>query len=195
MLSLNPNREAYIRNGRPAFSYVALTHGESLPAQPKPPAAPSGLYPSMGFAMIRSDESPRYWTAGGLAAVLRLGASVGHGHDDYFSLILHGKGHLLYPDINVIQYEPRWLNWTAEGIGHSTLLIDQESPAPGKQSTRHDFAPEVKFFAVEGSAYDRSVQERALLMTDNYLVDFFRAADTVGRERTFDWVVHGLGRL
>jgi hypothetical protein len=93
----------------------------------------------MGFAMIRSDESPRYWTSGALTAVLRLGTSVGHGHDDYFSLILHGKGHLLYPDLNVIQYEPRWLNWTAEGIGHSTLLIDHESPAPGKQVTRHDF--------------------------------------------------------
>src|SRR5439155_23323032 len=87
MLSLNPNREAYIRNGRPAFSYVALTHGESLPAQPKPPAAPRGLYPSMGFAMIRSDESPRYWTPGALAALLRLGPSLAHGHAGKLSLI------------------------------------------------------------------------------------------------------------
>jgi hypothetical protein len=195
ILSLDADRKAYIRNGRPAFSYVALTHGEVLPREPQPPAAPSGLYSSMGFAVIRSDESPRYWTAGGLAAVLRLGASVGHGHADYFSLILHGKGRLLYPDLNVIQYEPRWLNWTAEGIAHSTLLIDNESPSPGKQATRQDFTPEVKFLAVEGSAFERSTQERALLLTDNYLVDFFRAADTGGRERTFDWVVHGLGRL
>lgn len=195
MLSLDPKREAYIRDGRPAFSYVALTHGEALPAKPQPPPAPSGIYPSMGFAVIRSDESSRYWNAGGLAAVLRLGTSVGHGHDDYFSLILHGKGRLLYPDINVIQYEPRWLNWTAEGIAHSTLLIDHESPAPGKQSTRHDFTPEIKFFAIQGSAFPRSVQERSLLMTDDYLVDIFQAADTAGRERTFDWVVHGLGRL
>ena len=195
ILSLDPDREAYIRRGRPAFSYVALTHGEPLPERPQPPAAPCGVYPSMGFAVIHSDESPDYWTNGGLAAVLRLGTSVGHGHEDYFSLILHGKGHLLYPDLNVIQYEPRWLNWTAEGIGHSTLLIDKESPSPGKQTTRHDFTPEVKFFAVEGSAFERSVQERALLMTDSYLADFFRASDTEGRERTFDWVVHGLGRL
>jgi hypothetical protein len=149
----------------------------------------------MGFAVIRSDESPGYWTGGGLAAVLRLGTSVGHGHLDYFSLILHGKGRLLYPDLNVIQYEPRWLNWTAEGIGHSTLLIDSESPSPGKQATRHDFAPEVKFFSVEGSAFERSTQERALLMTGDYLVDVFRAADVDGRPRTFDWVAHGLGRL
>ena len=62
ILSLDPNREAYIRDGRPAFSYVALTHGEPLPMQPRPPAAPSGIYPSMGFAVIRSDESPRYWS-------------------------------------------------------------------------------------------------------------------------------------
>jgi hypothetical protein len=195
LLSLDPDRTAYIGRGRPAFSYVALTHGERLPPNPAPPPAPCGFYPNMGFAVLRSDESPRYWSTGGLAAVVRGGTSVGHGHEDYFSLILHGKGHLLYPDINVIQYEPRWLNWTAEGIGHSTLLIDHESPAPGKQATRQDFAPEVKFFAVEGAAFERSVQERALLMTDNYLADFFRAADTEGRERTFDWVVHGLGRL
>jgi hypothetical protein len=195
LLSLDPNREAYIRRGRPTFSYVALTHGDPLPKDPQPPVAPSGIYPNMGFAVIRSDESPRYWSAGGLAAVVRLGTSVGHGHNDFFSLILHGKGRLLYPDVNVIQYEPRWLNWTAEGIAHSTLLIDNDSPSPGTQVMRSDFAPEVKFFAVEGSAFERSTQERAVLMTDSYLVDVFRAADTEGRERTFDWVVHGLGRL
>src|SRR6185369_5429639 len=61
ILSLDPNREAYILKGRPAFSYVALTHGEPLPSQPQAPPAPSGLYPSMGFAVIRSDESPHYW--------------------------------------------------------------------------------------------------------------------------------------
>lgn len=195
MLSLDPSRGSYIGRGRPAFSYPALTHGEILPEQPDPPNAPGGLYPGMGFAVLRSDESPHYWSRGGLAAVLRLGSAVGHGHADYFSLILHGKGRLLYPDINVIQYEPRWLNWTAEGIAHSTLLVDHESPSPGEQATRYDFAPEVKFFAVEGSAFERTVQERIVLLTDDYLADVFRVAATDGAERTFDWVLHGLGRL
>jgi parallel beta-helix repeat protein len=195
VLSLDPARDSYILRGRPAFSYVALTHGEVLPEKPAPPPAPSAVYPSMGFAIVRSDESPRYWTSGALAAVLRLGNRIGHGHEDYFSLILHAKGKLLYPDLNVIQYEPRWMNWTAEGIGHSTLLIDHESPAPGKHTTRQDFAPEAKFFAIDGTAFDRSTQTRAVILTDSYMVDVFRAADTGGRERTFDWVVHGLGRL
>ena len=38
VLSLDPDREAYIRDGRPAFSYVALTHGETA-ARPAPAAA------------------------------------------------------------------------------------------------------------------------------------------------------------
>src|SRR5262249_45171217 len=100
-LSLDPDREAYVQQGRPVFSYVALTHGEPLPQRPEPPAAPSGLYPSMGFAVLRADESPRYWTTGALSAILRLGDKIGHGHEDYFSLILHGKGRLLYPDLNI----------------------------------------------------------------------------------------------
>ena len=39
------------------------------------------------------------------------------------------------------------------------------------------------------SAFERSTQERALLMTGEYLVDVFRTADTDTRQRTFDYVV------
>jgi hypothetical protein len=194
-LSLNPQRDTALIYGRAVWGYVALTHGLPLPAHPQPPAAPSGVYPKLGFAMLRADESPRYWTSGGLAAVLRLGTAVGHGHEDYYSLILHGKGRLLYPDLNVIQYEPTYLNWTHEGIAHNTLLVDHQSPRPGKFTTRQDFSSEVKFFAVSGSAFPQVMQTRALLLTPDYLVDIFQASDTRLQERTFDWVLHGLGRL
>ena len=200
LLRLNPKRDAYIGSAgqghsRPVWGYAALTHGEPLPEDPAPPPGPAGVYPSQGFVMLRSDESPRYWSAGGLAAVLRLGALVGHGHKDYFHLILHGKGRLLYPDLNIIQYEPTYLNWTHEGIAHNTLLVDQQSPRPGPFTTRQDFAAEAKFFAVSGSAFENIAQTRALVMTPDYLADVFRGADRGGRERTFDWVVHGLGQL
>jgi hypothetical protein len=196
LLSLNPNRNAYTVYGRAAWSYVALTHGSELPPKPTPPPAPCGIYPSQGFAVLRADESPAYWTSGSLAAVMRLGASVGHGHDDYYSLILHGKGRLLYPDVNVIQYEPTYLNWTHEGIAHSTLLIDGESPHAGEFAMRNDFTPEAKFFAASGSAFDHTRQTRALLLTKEYLADVFRVtSEQSGKPRTFDWVLHGLGRL
>jgi hypothetical protein len=200
LLALNPDRDAYIDtsvrgNSGKVWGYVALTHGETLPADPPPPPAPGGVYPGQGIAVLRSDESPAYWTSGAVAVVLRLGSAIGHGHPDYFHLILHGKGRLLYPDLELITYEPTYLNWAHEGIGHNTLLVDHQSPRPGPFATRQDLAPEVKFVAVTGSAYEAVGQTRALFLTPDYLADLFRAADTQGRERTFDWVVHGLGRL
>lgn len=200
LLSLNLERDAYVDNGFSVFpgkvwGYIGLTHGEPLPEKLEPPPAPSGVYPGQGIAVLRSDESGRYWTSGASAAVLRLGSAVGHGHKDYYHLMLHGKGRLLYPDIELITYEPTWLNWTHEGIAHNTLLVDGQSPRPSPITTRQDLGPEAKFFAVSGSAFEHVEQTRALLMTPEYLVDVFRAADTRGRPRTFDWVMHGMGRL
>ena len=195
LIGLNPKRDAYVDWGRSMWGYIALTHGEVLPTEATPPAAPSGVYPSQGFAMLRADESPGYWTSGAMAAVLRLGEAIGHGHKDYFSLVLHGKGRLLYPDVNVIQYEPNYLNWTHEGIAHSTLMVDHQSPRPGNCEMRHDFTSEAKFFAVTGSAFAGVTQTRALLLTPEYLSDVFHAQDNQGRPHVFDWALHGLGRL
>jgi hypothetical protein len=200
LLRLNPERDAYIDVSKSAgagkiWGYIALTHGEPLPDDPSPPAAPGGAYPGQGLAVLRADESARYWTSGSLAAVLRLGAAVGHGHKDYFHLMLHGKGRLLYPDLELITYEPTYLNWTHEGIAHNTLLVDQQSPRPGPTTPRQDFAPEAKFFALTGSAFEGVTQTRALVLTPDYLADVFRAADDRRQERCFDWVLHGFGRL
>jgi hypothetical protein len=197
LLSLNPKRDASITYGRAVWGYVALTHGEPLPEKVAPPPAPGGVYPGLGFALLRADESPDYWTSGGLATLVMLGKWVGHGHSDDYSLILHGKGRLLYPDLNVIQYEPSYLNWTHEGIAHNTLLVDHQSPAHGPFTTRHDFDEDVKHFAIAGTAYPGVRQTRALLLTKQYLADFFQAADTEDppRPHVFDWVLHGLGRL
>ncbi|HUU70414.1 MAG TPA: heparinase II/III family protein [Planctomycetota bacterium] len=192
LLSLNPNRNGLSRS---VWGFVALSHGAVLPDNPTPPPAPCGIYPSQGFAMLRADETPAYWTTGALTAVMRLGTPTGHGHADYYSILLHGKGRLLYPDVNVIQYEPSYLGWTHEGIAHSTLLVDGQSPRPGQFATRSDFTPDAKFFAVSGSAFDGTHQSRALLLTKDYLVDVFRAKDDQGQSRTFDWVLHGIGRL
>src|SRR5262249_33051975 len=128
-------------------------------------------------------------------AVMRLGAAIGHGHNDFYHLLFHGKGRLLYPGVQLINYEPTWLGWTREGIAHNTLLVDRQSPRPAPIATRQDFAPEAKFFAVSGSAFTNVNQTRALVLTPDYLADVFHAADTRGQPRNFDWVVHGLGRL
>ncbi len=197
LLSLNPKRDANIGYGRAVWGYVGLTYGEVLPENPAPPPAPGGVYPGLGFALLRADESPSYWTAGGLTALVMLGKWLGHGHSDDYNLILHGKGRLLYPDLNVIQYEPSYLNWTREGIAHNTLLVDHQSPSHGPFTTRNDLNEDVKHFAITGSAYPTVKQTRALLLTKQYVADFFQAADIDApmRSHVFDSVLHGLGRL
>jgi hypothetical protein len=201
LLGLNPKRDGYIDTALSGggtgkvWGYVALTHGEPLPEKAEAPAAPGGVYPGQGIAVLRSDESPRYWTTGGTMAVLRLGSAIGHGHRDYFHLLLHGKGRLLYPDLQLVTYEPTYLSWTREGVAHNTLLVDGQSPRPCSCTTRQNFTPEAKFVAITGSPFENVTQTRALLLTPDYLADVFRAADTQGQPRRFDWVVHGLGRL
>jgi len=197
LLSLNPKRDANIVYGRATWGLIGLTHGEPLPEKPSPPPAPGGVYPGLGFALLRADQSPDYWTSGGLTAVVMLGKWLSHGHSDDYNLILHGKGRLLYPDLNVIQYEPSYLNWTHEGIAHSTLLVDHQSPSHGPFTTRQDLGEDVKYFSITGSAYQGVRQTRAVLLTKQYLADFFHAAGTEEppRPHVFDWVLHGIGRL
>jgi hypothetical protein len=100
---------------------------------------------------------------------------VGHGHQDYYSLIFHGKGRLLYPDLNAIQYEPAYLGYTHEGIAHNTLLVGYQSPRPGRFATQQEFAPEVKYLAIYRSAFEDVQQSRTLLLTQEYLLDVFHA--------------------
>ena len=197
LLSLNPKRDANVVYGRATWGYIALTHGEPLPERPSPPPAPGGVYPGLGFALLRADQSPDYWTSGGLTAVVMLGKWLSHGHRDDYSLILHAKGRLLYPDLNVIQYEPSYLNWSRDGNAHSTLLVDHQSPSHGPFTTRQDFGEDVKYFSITGSAYQGVRQTRAVLLTKEYLADFFQAADVEkpARPHVYDWVLHGLGRL
>ena len=57
------------------FEYlpVSLLLGETLPRETPPAAMRSVVYPQTGIALLRSDESPGYWTSAGLVAVQQLG--------------------------------------------------------------------------------------------------------------------------
>ena len=97
-------------------------------------------YPTQGIAVLRADESPAFWESDATMAVLRQSTALGHGHNDSFHLILHGAGRLLYPTIQLIQYEPNYMNWTREGHSCKTLLVDHQTPRAGPCTTRQEFA-------------------------------------------------------
>jgi hypothetical protein len=68
VLNLNPARDSQTNFARRADLGTPGPDPWRAPArQTGPPPSPSGVYPGEGFAMVRADESPAYWTSGGLA--------------------------------------------------------------------------------------------------------------------------------
>ena len=174
----------------------SLLNRRPLPSKPVPlPAAPSKVWPSYGLAMLRSDESPAYWTSGDAIAVFQImGQGYGHDHRDKFSLTLHGAGRLFYPDYNALQYEKPSIGWTMNSVAHNTLLIDEQDTRNAQPNgLRHDFNPDVKFLATSASGVFEGVdQTRALFLAPEYLLDVFHASSRI--PHTYDYLLHSFGQ-
>jgi hypothetical protein len=196
------------------LSRPALAYGRPLDDAPaSPPPAPSSLLPKAGLAMLRADESPAYWHGKGLACFFMMGEPEfrSHRHCDDYQIVLHGKGRLLYPDLNVWNYEnDKEIGWTHRAIAHNTLAVDGASNVAASYTHRHDFSPDVKFISAQGAPFERRegiaaspvgpqtwpkkvTLSRALFLTKEYLADFFWA--TSPSEHVYDWALHGFGRL
>ena len=165
-----------------------------LPDKIQLPPAPSKVWPTYGLAMLRSDESPNYWTSGKAIAVFQI-MSKGYGHDhrDKFSISLHGAGRLFYPNYNALQYENPSIGWTRNSVSHNTLIVDEgETRDAELTALRHEFSPEVKFLASSADGVFEGVsQTRALLLTKEYLLDVVHATSAV--PHTYDYVLHSFG--
>ena len=178
----------------PGYTPNLIDH-PPLPAKIQLPPAPSKVWPTYGLAMLRSDESPNYWTSGKAIAVFQI-MSKGYGHDhrDKFSISLHGAGRLFYPDYNALQYENPSVGWTRNSVSHNTLIVDEgETHDAELTALRHEFSPEVKFLASSADGVFEGVdQTRALLLTKEYLLDVVHATSPV--PHTYDYVLHSFGR-
>ena len=179
----------------PGYTPNLIDH-PPLPAKIQLPPAPSKVWPTYGLAMLRSDESPSYWTSGKAIAVFQI-MSKGYGHDhrDKFSISLHGAGRLFYPNYNALQYENPSVGWTRNSVSHNTLIVDEgETRDAELTALRHEFSPEVKFLASSADGVFEGVdQTRALLLTKEYLLDVVHATSPV--PHTYDYVLHSFGRV
>ena len=146
--------------------------------------------------MLRSDESPSYWTSGKAIAVFQI-MSKGYGHDhrDKFSISLHGAGRLFYPNYNAIQYENPSVGWTRNSVSHNTLIVDEgETNDAELTALRHEFSSDVKFLASSADGVFEGVdQTRALMLTKEYLLDVVHATSAL--PHTYDYVLHSFGRV
>jgi hypothetical protein len=178
----------------PGYTPNLIDH-PPLPAKIQLPPAPSKVWPTYGLAMLRSDESPNYWTSGKAIAVFQI-MSKGYGHDhrDKFSISLHGAGRLFYPNYNALQYENPSVGWTRNSVSHNTLIVDEgETRDAELTALHHEFSPEAKFLASSASGVFEGVdQTRALLLTKEYLLDVVHATSAV--PHIYDYVLHSFGR-
>ncbi len=194
---------AYNTSGDPKYAALAgmiqgyrpnLWDQRPLPAKAEFPPAPSSVWPDYGLAMLRSNESPSYWTSNKAIAVFQvMSQGYGHDHRDKFGIMLHGAGRLLYPDYNALQYENPTIGWTRNSVSHNTVIVDgQDTRDATPTDIRHEFTPEVKFLVTSASGVFEGVdQTRALLLTKRYLLDLFQLSSDL--PHTYDYLLHGFG--
>ena len=189
---------AQMRGPKDERYYPSLLFGlEPIdPKAVKPPPAPSQVFPQRGLAVLRADESPAYWTGPAPAVAMRMATPYAHHVQDSFSICgLYAFNRPIYVNhVNSTNYTGVDPGWSNSMRAHMGVIVDSATPKTvGELPSRHDFAPEAKFFACRGKGiYDGVDQTRALVLTRDYLLDAFALASD--RPRSYLWLAHTFGR-
>ena len=156
-----------------------------------PPPMPSVVYPEMGLAILRADESPAYWTSGKPVLVHQTGEPYGHIKYDHMQIMLFANGRLMYPSWLCQQYEPV----ACAPQRHNKVVVDKRPNSnEGKSRQRYEFSPQVKFLTNTCTGLNPGVTEvRSLFLTDQYAADFYDLKSD--RQHTYDWFLHAIGNL
>ncbi|GDY14105.1 hypothetical protein LBMAG53_29830 [Planctomycetota bacterium] len=169
-----------------------------IPATVKPRAAPSYVAWERGFAMLRAEESAAYWDSPKPAATFQFGMYYVHYVSDCFSILDYvANNRQLYAKIGAVGGgyaggDP-WRDH-CRGQGSAVVIddlraafVDSGENGCKNQRIRSDFNG-IRFTAARASGiYPQVDLERALLLTDDYLVDATWIAS--GTPRLCDWHV------
>jgi hypothetical protein len=176
-----------------------FTGAIDVPPAP-PPAQFSRVWPEMGYLALRSNEGSGYWSGQGWSLFASFSGQPVHEHADKLSLILYANGHLWLPDSEArTSAEHAFSSATQAQLNrqtlcHNTLLVDGHSQRfAGQRLDLLDFTntPGLKQATIgdrQGRLYEGVRQFRTLIVTTNYVLDFFQVAASTPRE--FAWLTH-----
>jgi len=186
------------------FFGLPAIEATARPPQPAPSYASRGR----GFALLRADESPAYWDSPKPAVALQFGMYYPHYIHDCFSILRYvANNRMVYARTGKLKAGGYTTNdpFRDHVRGHCGVVVDGLQAKPvdsGNEGTanhriREDFTKPVKFVAARAQGiYPDVDQERALLLTDDYLFDVFRLKSTgasAGKDRVYDWQVITFG--
>lgn len=187
--SRSPEAECYFPTL--LFGHQRICEGDV----PTPPSVESFVAPERGIAMLRANPGPGYWESPAPAVGLRLATPYMHEVPDVFALTgLYAFNRPIYVNHSsaggYAGVDPSWSN---SAKSHATVIVDGREPERiGQVETRHHFGERAKFVAATGEGiYDGVTQTRALVLTDDYLLDVFSL--TSDRPRAYLWQVHPFG--
>ncbi len=164
------------------------------PQAVKGPPAPSWVARDRGLALLRADESPRYWESWKPAVGMRLASNYAHHVNDSFSLSgFYAFNRPIY--LNRQTRRGYAFGYSRSILSHCGVLVDGGEPGfTDHVVIRHGFYPPLKFLAARSSrVYPEIDATRALILADSYLLDAFRLSGKEGEAHDLIWAVHALG--
>ncbi|WP_261303279.1 heparinase II/III domain-containing protein [Paenibacillus andongensis] len=183
-------REAYRQLGAAGGEQLeALLYGAGEAADRAPALEPRGsrLWPDAGFVIGRAAGNPLSF----LADFGEHGGS--HGHYDKLHLTLMHTEQTLTPDFGMVPYgSPMRKSWFAETASHNTVSLDGRSQAPHEGRCVHFEANDSTVYAWLQSteAYEGCTMNRHLLLTGEWLLDWFQVELAGEEPKSIEWWMH-----
>ncbi|WNR44489.1 heparinase II/III domain-containing protein [Paenibacillus roseipurpureus] len=178
-------REAYRQLGA-AEQLEALLYGADRAAATPEPRS-SRLWPEAGFVIGRLPGNPLSF----LADFGEHGGS--HGHYDKLHLTLMHKDQTLTPDLGMVPYGSSMRrSWFAETASHNTVSLAGQSQAPheGRCIRYEETASSVYAWLQSDAAYEGCSMNRHLLLTDEWLLDWFHVELAGEEPQSIEWWMH-----
>lgn len=185
-------REAYRQLGAAGESdeqLEALLYRTGSVDLAAPVAEPRGsrLWPDAGFVIGRVAGNPLSF----LADFGEHGGS--HGHNDKLHLTLMHKDQTLTPDFGMVPYGSSMRkSWFAETASHNTVSLAGQSQAQheGRCMQYEASDPSVYAWLQSTEAYEGCTMNRHLLLTGDWLLDWFQVELSGKESQAIEWWMH-----
>ncbi len=148
----------------------------------------SVLLPDSGFAVLRHPNNA-------LCLIVDFGPHGGsHGHYDKCNIILNHKLGAIAPELGMVPYgSDLRKGWYAETASHNTVSVGGQSQQPHVgECKKYENTPAYSYiWTSTDQAYEGCVMNRHLLLTEDWLLDWFEVSIAEGGEdRHIDWWLH-----